>query len=143
MIPESICPAGTVLKGLNYFKGRDDPVALKDEEYPEWLWRCLDAKKTEEGVDASAGDEFSKSKKSRRLAAKRQRKLEEQMLLSGNTEALAPKIPITAQSIDLPVNEEGSVRGALEAEGKREEVRRAMRQQRRKDIKERNFLGSM
>jgi large subunit ribosomal protein L54 len=65
------------------------------------------------------------------------------MLLSGNTEALAPKIPIMAQSIDLPANEEGSVRGALEAEGKREEVRKAMRQQRRKDIKERNFLGSM
>jgi large subunit ribosomal protein L54 len=69
--------------------------------------------------------------------------MEEQMLLSGNTEALAPKIPITAQSIDLPANEEGSVRGAMEAEAKREEIRKAMRQQRRKDIKERNFLGSM
>jgi large subunit ribosomal protein L54 len=65
------------------------------------------------------------------------------MLLSGNTEALAPKIPITAQSNDLPANEEGTVRGALEAEGKREEIRKAMRKQRRKGIKERNFLGSM
>jgi large subunit ribosomal protein L54 len=65
------------------------------------------------------------------------------MLLSGNTEALAPKVPLTAQSIDLPSNEEGSVRGAMEAEGKREEVRKAMRQQRRASIKERNFLGSM
>jgi large subunit ribosomal protein L54 len=65
------------------------------------------------------------------------------MVLSGNTEALAPKIPITAQSIDLPANEEGSVRGALEAEEKREEIRKAMRRQRRANIKERNFLGSV
>lgn len=132
------------MKGLNYFKGRDDPVALAEEEYPEWLWRCLDKKKEVDGEgDKGLGDEFSKSKKSRRLAAKRQRKLEEQMLLSGNTEALAPKVPLTAQSIDLPANEEGSVRGAMEAEGRREEVRKAMRQQRRASIKERNFLGSM
>jgi large subunit ribosomal protein L54 len=85
----------------------------------------------------------AKSKKSRRLAAKRQRKMEEKMLASGNSEALAPKVPITAQSIDLPANEEGSVQGALEADGRRGEVRKAMRVQRRKDIKERNFLGSM
>jgi large subunit ribosomal protein L54 len=49
------------LKGLNYFKGRDDPVALKEDEYPEWLWRCLDAKKVEGEDDASAGDEFCES----------------------------------------------------------------------------------
>jgi large subunit ribosomal protein L54 len=47
------------MKGLNYFKGKDDPVALKEEEYPEWLWRCLDAKHVE-GQDGGegAGDEF-------------------------------------------------------------------------------------
>lgn len=58
--PLSSCPAGTVLKGLNYFKGKNDPVALPDEAYPEWLWRCLEVKKKtnegEEGVDV--GDEF-------------------------------------------------------------------------------------
>lgn len=47
------------MKGLNYFKGRDDPVALPEEEYPEWLWRCLDVKAKEgEGGDAGLGDEF-------------------------------------------------------------------------------------
>ena len=61
MIPESSCPAGTPLRGLNYFKGRDDPVALKEDEYPEWLWRCLDAKRVEGEDDASAGDEFCAS----------------------------------------------------------------------------------
>jgi large subunit ribosomal protein L54 len=44
------------MTGLNYLKGRDDPVALKEEEYPEWLWRCLDAKKEEDVGEAL--DEF-------------------------------------------------------------------------------------
>lgn len=51
--------AGTPLKGLNYLKGRDDHVALPDEDYPEWLWRCLDVKKAKDGKDdEGAGDEF-------------------------------------------------------------------------------------
>ncbi|KAJ1886041.1 hypothetical protein LPJ66_009826, partial [Kickxella alabastrina] len=33
---------GTVLKGLNIYKEGKDPVALKDEEYPGWLWTLLD-----------------------------------------------------------------------------------------------------
>ncbi len=55
----SMCPEGTVLNGLNYTKGRNDPVALKDEEYPEWLWSCLDVmKKASDGAEEDAGDEF-------------------------------------------------------------------------------------
>jgi hypothetical protein len=46
------------MKGLNYLKGRDDPVALPEEEYPEWLWRCLDAKFKEEEDGGGIGDEF-------------------------------------------------------------------------------------
>jgi large subunit ribosomal protein L54 len=65
------------------------------------------------------------------------------MRLSGDQEALAPKIPITKQSIDLPANEEGTTEGAFQAEEKRRELRRAMRVERRASIKERNFLGSM
>ncbi|KAI9502988.1 mitochondrial ribosomal protein L37-domain-containing protein, partial [Coemansia spiralis] len=38
----SSAPHGTVLKGLNIYKEGSDPVALKDEEYPEWLWTLLD-----------------------------------------------------------------------------------------------------
>ena len=55
----SSCPEGTVLVGLNYTKGKTDPVALRDEDYPAWLWNCLDVMKkaaTEESADA--GDEF-------------------------------------------------------------------------------------
>lgn len=48
------------MKGINYMKGKDDPVALPEEEYPEWLWRCLDAKKIEGEEDGALGDEFCK-----------------------------------------------------------------------------------
>lgn len=55
----SICVEGTVLNGLNYFKGKTDPVARKDEEYPEWLWSCLDVqKKAEDADDTDAGDQW-------------------------------------------------------------------------------------
>ena len=58
-LPVSIRPTGSFLKGLNYLKGRDDPIALPEEEYPEWLWHCLDVKAKDDGDDGeAAGDEF-------------------------------------------------------------------------------------
>lgn len=57
--PISICPEGTILKGLNFLKNAQDPVALKDEEYPPWLWDCLDVKKkSSDDATDDAGDEF-------------------------------------------------------------------------------------
>ena len=57
--PASSCPPGTVLVGLNYLKNKQDPVALEDAEYPEWLWSCLDVKKNAaSAADDGAGDEF-------------------------------------------------------------------------------------
>lgn len=74
------------------------------------------------------------------MAAKRQRKLEARLLAAGDMEALAPKVPLQQQAIDLPSNEDGSVTGAMEAVEKREELRKAMRDERRAKIKETNFL---
>lgn len=55
----SICKEGTILTGLNYTNGGKDPVAKKDEDYPEWLWSCLDVmKKSADEADVDAGDEF-------------------------------------------------------------------------------------
>jgi len=65
------------------------------------------------------------------------------MLASGDTSALQSKIPITQQSTDLPSNEEGTMEGALEAEETRKELRAALREQRRKKIKEANYLKSV
>ncbi|KAK7951293.1 mitochondrial 54S ribosomal protein mL54 [Apiospora aurea] len=142
--PLSACPAGTVLTGLNYFKNQTDPVALADDKYPEWLWRCLDVqKKTDDATADDAADEFSKSKKQRRLAAKRQRALEARLMAEGNLEALAPKIPLQQQSINMPGNEDGTAEGAVAAAAAREELRKAMRKERKAKIKESNYLKSM
>ncbi|KAH7375996.1 mitochondrial ribosomal protein L37-domain-containing protein [Plectosphaerella cucumerina] len=141
--PPSSCPAGTVLNGLNYFKGKTDPVALPDEEYPDWLWDCLTFKaKTDDG-DANAADEFSKSKKQRKLAAKRKLAAEALLLASGDADALAPKVPLPQQSINLPGSEGGDVVHNVHAAQKREELRQAMRQERKAKIKESNYLKSM
>jgi hypothetical protein len=55
-----------------------------------------------------------------------------------------PKIPLTAQSVDLYSGEgERGVEGALEAARVMEELRGMMRNERRKGIKEGNFLKGM
>lgn len=45
--PVLLCPAGTVLN-LKVKKTGNEPVALEDAEYPEWLWSLLDKKHQEE-----------------------------------------------------------------------------------------------
>jgi hypothetical protein len=58
----SSCAPGTVLNGLNYIKTGQDPVAKHDDEYPEWLWSCLDVlKKSADSAETDAGDEFCMS----------------------------------------------------------------------------------
>lgn len=52
----SSCAAGTVLKGLNYTKGKQDPVALEDAEYPSWLWGILGEGEAKAGAGASAAE---------------------------------------------------------------------------------------
>jgi large subunit ribosomal protein L54 len=55
---------------------------------------------------------------------------------------LAPKIPIYEQSIDLPAGD-GTVQGAVEAAEARQELTKAMRAERRRKVKEDNYLRSM
>jgi large subunit ribosomal protein L54 len=56
---KSSVAAGTPLKGLNFVKNAQDPVALADEEYPEWLWTILS--RQEKSADAGGmGDLFCK-----------------------------------------------------------------------------------
>ncbi|CAI2168743.1 4443_t:CDS:2 [Funneliformis geosporum] len=45
---QSIAPAGTILKGLNFYKNGADPIALPDDEYPGWLWEILNKEKEEQ-----------------------------------------------------------------------------------------------
>jgi large subunit ribosomal protein L54 len=74
---------------------------------------------------------------------KRQRQIEAKLLAQGDLSALAPKIPIQQQSINLPGAENASLAENIEAADKREELRRAMRKERRAKIKESNYLKSM
>jgi large subunit ribosomal protein L54 len=64
-------------------------------------------------------------------------------MAEGNIEALAPKIPLQQQSINLPGKQGGTVEESLFASGKREELRKAMRKERKSKIKESNYLKSM
>ena len=73
----------------------------------------------------------AKSKKQRKLAAKKLRKA------ALDPAAQTKKVPIEHQSIDLPA---GNAKESLKA---REELTDAMRTARRKGIKEANFLRSM
>ncbi|MCJ1414855.1 hypothetical protein MMC32_001184 [Xylographa parallela] len=134
----SSVPAGTPLKGLGYFKGKDPPLAKEVHEYPSWLWGLLN--KANEGKNEAGddlGDSYSKSKKERRKAARAALKA-----ANANPESLIPKVPIEQQSIDLPAGD-GTLAGALEAVQAREEIRGALRIGRRKKIKEGNFLKAM
>lgn len=65
------------------------------------------------------------------------------MLAEGNLEALAPKVPVQHQSINLPGAENNSVEHNIEAAAKREELKKAMRKERKAKIKEANYLKSM
>lgn len=58
----SSVPAGTVLKGLNFFKNKQDPLALEDNEYPDWLWGVLAEAEAKKGGEGEAeGDLFGMS----------------------------------------------------------------------------------
>lgn len=46
-----------MLKGLNFVKNKQDPVALEDHEYPDWLWRVLEPKEGADGGAQGKGDE--------------------------------------------------------------------------------------
>lgn len=55
---------------------------------------------------------------------------------------LIPKVPIYEQTIDLPAGD-GTIEGAVKAGEARGELNKAMRDKRRAQIKERNFLKAM
>ena len=58
---KSSIAAGQPLKGLNFLKNAQDPVARPDDEYPPWLWTLLARQeKTAEG--AAAGDLFCETR---------------------------------------------------------------------------------
>ncbi|KAI9751767.1 MAG: hypothetical protein M4579_005898 [Chaenotheca gracillima] len=142
--PKSSVLAGTPLQGLGYLKSRQDPLAMEDHEYPDWLWTCLESGKSgkEEAAATRAADIadlYSNSTKARQAASRRMRKQE-----ALNAHKLAPDVPVHERSTDLKWNDDsGNVEGTREAREAREEVTGALRSARRQAIKQSNFLKSM
>jgi large subunit ribosomal protein L54 len=63
---QSSVPAGTILKGLNFHKDKQDPIAMEDSEYPDWLWNVLKEVRTaggakEQKAEAAKGSFLSSS----------------------------------------------------------------------------------
>ncbi|KAI9189900.1 hypothetical protein H9P43_001333 [Blastocladiella emersonii ATCC 22665] len=57
--PASILPAGTPIT-VNYLKDAQHPVALRDEEYPEWLWTIADPPKKDWAPEEKRTKEYLK-----------------------------------------------------------------------------------
>lgn len=53
---KSSVKAGMPLRGLEFVKGKDPPLAREDEEYPEWLWGLLEEKKKKGGNEDDKGE---------------------------------------------------------------------------------------
>lgn len=43
-----------MLRGMNYFKDKQNPVAEEDDKYPDWLWSLLDEVEGAGGKDSEA-----------------------------------------------------------------------------------------
>ncbi|KAK5070762.1 hypothetical protein LTR64_007460 [Lithohypha guttulata] len=124
---------GTPLTTLSYVKQPTKPlVALEDHEYPPWLWTLIpnpNAPSTGNSIDGGI-DVSSMTKKQR---SKYERKMAK--MLAG----MEKPVPLHEQSKDLVEAEEGGVVFA----DRRRELTRSMREARRKEIREANFLRSM
>ncbi|KAK6519587.1 hypothetical protein TWF281_003409 [Arthrobotrys megalospora] len=131
----SITPAGTVLKGINFNKKLQDPIALPDEEYPNWLWTILEDRRpilssAPQLSSEDAADLYSKSKGRRKAAQKRI--AAKQAAASGILQT-----PADHKTEDMPYGSFDESQAAID------EAKRASRARRRAAIKEKNFLGKL
>ncbi|KAK4703304.1 large subunit ribosomal protein L54, partial [Phenoliferia sp. Uapishka_3] len=70
IIPQSSCPAGTKIAGLNILKNGSDVVALEDHEYPSWLWTLVAPVKVGKKEAEVAKSDAEKLKDARRALQK-------------------------------------------------------------------------
>ncbi|PWY92698.1 hypothetical protein BO70DRAFT_357836 [Aspergillus heteromorphus CBS 117.55] len=132
--------AGTKMNGLNYFKNKPEVLALEDSEYPEWLWSLLDDTKgkTERGgVDPNTLNKKQRKRYDKKMAAR--------------AATLPPMIPVHHHATDItPASynrteaaPEDPLQAASESIEKRTEITRSARKERRKAIREDNFLRGL
>lgn len=124
----SSCAGGTSLASINYLKQPPKPlVALEDHEYPEWLWTLLDKKdgSADGGIDVASMTKKQRAKYEKKMAKVRA--------------TMEKPVPLHEQSKDLL----GPDASALEFSAAQKELTKSMREARRKQIREANFLRSM
>ncbi|KAH7103949.1 mitochondrial ribosomal protein L37-domain-containing protein [Auriculariales sp. MPI-PUGE-AT-0066] len=56
--PASSCSPDMVLTGLNYLKGQVPVLALKDEDYPDWLWTITEAREIPDDGPGGQGEKM-------------------------------------------------------------------------------------
>ncbi|KAI0035061.1 mitochondrial ribosomal protein L37-domain-containing protein [Vararia minispora EC-137] len=61
----SSCPENTVLTGINYLKGQAPVLAMKDEDYPPWLWNLLKPKVIPDDGPGGVGEKIRMRKENR------------------------------------------------------------------------------
>lgn len=104
----SSCPGGTTLTGLNIFKDRADPVALPDDQYPDWLWTILEeGKKSATGAILESTEGMTKGEA--RAAEKRN--------LRAIRAAHRAKERLSAQKASVAIQKGSSSGGGLNATG--------------------------
>ncbi|SHO77109.1 Uncharacterized protein MSYG_1449 [Malassezia sympodialis ATCC 42132] len=147
----SLAPAGTVFTGLSIYKDKPDPVALPDNQYPEWLFELLDDPAINQSKALMVGDvdttgmskgearsALKRSAKMARAAAKKQAALEakEKQRLERMTDAQrAAALKATEKAAEEAVPKTPSDWFAKERS-----ERRALRKSSRASIKASNFV---
>ncbi|KAF3481950.1 uncharacterized protein GIQ15_04709 [Arthroderma uncinatum] len=140
----SATPAGTKLEGLNYEKNKQDPIAMEDHEYPDWLWTLLDSpgKKAAAGsVDVASMNKKARKKHDKKMAA----------LAAGKPRPIpaheqATDITPASYNIDPSAGEAqaaDNIEAATSGLAVREEITKSARNARKKAIKESNFLRGL
>jgi large subunit ribosomal protein L54 len=65
----SSCKEGTVFKNLNIYAGKQEPVAMRDDQYPTWLWELSQQKKTTFGEQDLFSREYLRYLSKRKIKA--------------------------------------------------------------------------
>lgn len=76
--PEEQADLNSVCAGLNYFKTGEDPPIRADNEYPAWLWTCLDPVKSYKEIPPELEKAYIRSKN--KMKARNNNALKKQLL---------------------------------------------------------------
>lgn len=77
IIPRVEVPVGSPIKNIVVHAGRPDPIALPDDQYPEWMWQIV-------RVDSAADDASNEAAKLDKDAIRRKLRKESKARIREN-----------------------------------------------------------